>query len=97
MPAGVSVPSLARANASIALPLAEFVMVYTAPATPGVPAALGRAGEGGQPGGRGEPDGTYRRRAGSQGCALVHCSVMQHGSPSMTGHEALAAAIWFRS
>ena len=39
MPAGVSVPSLARANASIALPLAEFVMVYTAPAAPGVSAA----------------------------------------------------------
>ena len=44
----------------------------------------GRAGEGGQPGGRGEPDGTYHRRAYGQGFALVHCSVMQHGSPSMT-------------
>ena len=39
MPAGVSVPSLARAYASIALPLAEFVMVYTAPAVPGRSAA----------------------------------------------------------
>ena len=35
----VSDPSLPRANASIALPLAEFVMVYTAPAVPGPSAA----------------------------------------------------------
>ena len=46
---------------------------------------LGRAGEGRQPAGRGEPDGTCCRRADKarDRFALAHCSITQHGSPSM--------------
>ena len=46
---------------------------------------LGRAGEGRQPAGRGEPDGTCCRRADKarDRFALAHCRITEHGSPSM--------------
>ena len=45
----------------------------------------GRAGEGRQPAGRGEPEGTCRRRADQarDRFALARCQITQHGSPSM--------------